>query len=155
EAHQRGTGLRDEVPEVEGVKFGGESSDAEEGEKDGEVVRVAAIGSAHGTGRGGKEGVGIIVGREGRRRGRDQWGWGIFRCAARRRRIFASHRRCLSTACCLQASSLFCRHLVHRPLLSPSFLPRPPSSSSVQSKKGDRDPSVNPHPMRGFVVPRF
>ncbi|MQM06870.1 hypothetical protein Taro_039701 [Colocasia esculenta] len=101
--HQRGSGLRDEVPEVEGVKFGGESSDAKEGEKDGEEVRVAvdegdaARGSAHGTGEGGEEGVGIIGGTEGRRRGRDQWGWGICHCAARRRRIFTSLRSCLST----------------------------------------------------------
>ncbi|MQM02803.1 hypothetical protein Taro_035574 [Colocasia esculenta] len=101
--HQRGSGLRDEVPDVEGVKFGGESFDAEEGEKDGEEVRVAvdegdaARGSTHGTGEGGEEGVGIIGGTEGRRRGRDRWGWGICCCAARRRRIFASRRRCLST----------------------------------------------------------
>ncbi|MQM07468.1 hypothetical protein Taro_040304, partial [Colocasia esculenta] len=72
-------------------------------------------------------------GTEGRRRGRDRWGWGICRCAARRRHIFTSRRRCLSTACCLQASSLFRRHL----------------------KKGDHDPSANPHPMkRASLVPR-
>ncbi|MQM19327.1 hypothetical protein Taro_052328 [Colocasia esculenta] len=58
-------------PGVEGVKFGGETSDVEEGEKDGEEVRVAiddgdaASGSAHGTGEGSEEGVG----REGRRGG--------------------------------------------------------------------------------------
>ncbi|MQL72147.1 hypothetical protein Taro_004486, partial [Colocasia esculenta] len=72
-------------------------------------------------------------GTEGRRRGRDRWGWGICRCAARRRHIFTSCQRCISAACCLQASSLFRRHL----------------------KKGDHDPSANPHPMkRASLVPR-
>ncbi|MQL75122.1 hypothetical protein Taro_007488, partial [Colocasia esculenta] len=62
----------------------------------------------------------LPVGREGWR-GRDRWGWGICLCAARRCHIFTSRRCCLSAACCLQASSLFRRHLVLL-LAEPPFL---------------------------------
>ncbi|MQL98528.1 hypothetical protein Taro_031237 [Colocasia esculenta] len=112
--HQRGSGLRDEVPEVEGVT-----------NLEGSLLMRRRVRPRH---RRGGEG-----GTEGRRRGRDRWGWGICRCAARRRHIFTYRLRCLSAACCLQASSLFRRHL----------------------KKGDHDPSANPHPMkRASLVPR-
>ncbi|MQL79001.1 hypothetical protein Taro_011429 [Colocasia esculenta] len=73
----------------------------------------------------------------------------ICRCAARRRRIFASRRRCLSAACCLQAFSLFHRHLLMTSwavvcdvwYLEPQFL-KPGESPIEFADRGGPRPTV-------------